>query len=221
MSSPLCWTVAIMAHIPRKARTKPPTSVAESDHTSPLPLLGGPAPGTLLAMVWDSALDVNVRDDLVEAQDLAWNSIGERGTWWTGAERVELAKLTLDAVTDPDPLAPWAARSSVADRPAFRGLPDAAVDAAYRLARSPGTLTEDWYHSVIDRGLTPCAYVELVTIVVRVASIQRFAAMLGTALPPLPEPETGQPSQLEPSGLGDHHHWVPVVRPDDAGGELS
>ena len=172
-------------------------------------------------MLWNSDLDLNVRGDLVEAQDLAWRSIGACGTWWTGTERVALAELVIEALTDPDPLAAWVPRSSVADRPAAQGLSDAAVDAAYRSARSPGTLTKDWYTSIIDRGLTPGAYVELVTIVVRVASIQRFGAILGIGLPPLPGAEEGDPTRSEPTGLGYHHHWVPVVRPEEAGKELS
>lgn len=172
-------------------------------------------------MLWNSDLDLKVRADLVEAQDRAWSSIGVCGTWWTGAERIALADLVLEALTDSDPLPPWTARSSVADRPAVAALPDAAVDAAYRLSRSPGTLTQEWYSSLINRDLTPCAYVELVTIVVRVAAIQRFGAILGIDVPPLPPAGPGHPTRAEPSGLGLHHHWVPIVRPDDAEGELS
>jgi alkylhydroperoxidase family enzyme len=171
-------------------------------------------------MIWYSDVDLQVRDDLVEAQREAWDTIGACGTWWTGAERVALAEVVIAAVADPDPLAPWVAPSSVTDRGGPDVLPDAAIDAAYRLARSPGTLTSDWYESIIGGGLTAGQYVELVTIVVRVASIQRFAAILGAGLPPLPEAEAGEPSRSDPTGLGNHHHWVPVVRPQDADEEL-
>ncbi|MFT7599596.1 MAG: alkylhydroperoxidase family enzyme [Acidimicrobiales bacterium] len=171
-------------------------------------------------MVWSADVDVRVRDDLVEAQRLAWSTIGACGTWWTGAERVAIAEVVVAAVTDPEPLAPWVARSSVADQRMPENLPAAAIDAAYRLARSPGTLTGDWYRSIIGAGLTPGQYVELVTLVVRVAAIQRFATILGAELPPLPEPAAGQPSRSEPTGLDQHHHWVPIVRPADADEEL-
>ena len=48
-----------------------------------------------------------VREDLAEAHRLAWEHIAAPGTWWTGAQRVELASTALQAIADPDPLPPW------------------------------------------------------------------------------------------------------------------
>ena len=54
-------------------------------------------------------MSVVVRHDLAEAHRLAWRHIAEPGSWWRGAERVELAATALHAIADRDPLPPWVA----------------------------------------------------------------------------------------------------------------
>ena len=46
-----------------------------------------------------------MRDDLAEAHRLAWEHIASPGSWWSGAERVELAGTALMAIADDDPVA--------------------------------------------------------------------------------------------------------------------
>ena len=53
-----------------------------------------------------------VRDDLAEAHRLAWEHVARPGSWWTGAQRVELAATVLIAIGDDDPLPPWVGVSS-------------------------------------------------------------------------------------------------------------
>jgi len=171
-------------------------------------------------MDWYADVDMVIRDDLVRAQQHAWTSIATPGTWWTSAQRLGIARVVIAALSDPDPLAPWVAPSSTPDRDRPDDLPGVAVDAAYRLARAPGTLTSEWYQDILGRGLTEGQYVELVTLVVRVAAIERFVRIVGSELPALPEPKPGEPTQVVPAGLHQHHHWVPTVSARDAGPEL-
>ncbi len=52
-------------------------------------------------------MSVTVRDDLIDAHRLAWEHLASPGTWWTGAERIELAGTALLAIADSDPCPPW------------------------------------------------------------------------------------------------------------------
>ena len=171
--------------------------------------------------MWSDVIDVPVRSDLVSAQTLAWESIATPGSWWSGEQRLAIASVTIDALEDRDPPPAWVPVSTIAGRSLPTTIPAVAADTAHRLARSPGTLSADWYDSVVGGEMSALAHVELVTIVVRVAAIHRFARLLGAEVPSLGPPQAGEPDRARPEGLAVHHHWVPTVRPADAGPELA
>ena len=75
-------------------------------------------------------VSVVVRDDLAEAHRLAWEHIAAPGSWWSGAERVELAGTALLAIVDDDPLPPWVGVTST-------GRIDHELVAPPRLTMSP------------------------------------------------------------------------------------
>jgi hypothetical protein len=158
---------------------------------------------------------VKVRDDLAEAHRLAWEHIARPGSWWTGRQRVELAETVLMAIADVDPLPPWVA-VSLGDRlPHDRLAPDIAHDAAYRIARHAGTITQDVYRHVADE-LGALSYVELCGIVSAVAAVAHFCRNVGVAVPPLPEPIEGDPTGERPPELARAElNWIPVAAPAD------
>lgn len=169
---------------------------------------------------WGRA-QVPVSAELTAAQQQAWHDLSGPGTWWTGVERVAIAEVARAALADPDPLPPWVAPSSVEGRVDADGpIPMAAVDAAHRIAAAPGTLTRDWYQAIVDRGLSPGHYVELVTVVVRVAAVDTFARMAGFSPPPFEPPRPGVPDAALPEAARVDRHWVPTIRPDEAPPEL-
>src|SRR5262245_43050482 len=111
---------------------------------------------------------VVVRDDLAEAHRLAWTHIAAAGTWWSGAQRVELAETVVGALQDEDPLPPWVRVSTSGRLHEHATAPAVAHDVAYRLARHAGTMTYDVYRAAVDKiGALP--YVELCAIVSTVA----------------------------------------------------
>lgn len=156
-----------------------------------------------------------VRDDLAEAHELAWWHVARPGSWWTGAQRVELARTVLLAIAADDPLPPWAAVSMSDRLPADRVAPDAAHDVVYRIARHAGTMTADVYRHAADE-LGALAYVELCGIASTVAAVAHFCRNIGVAVPDLPEPLPGDPTCEQPDEIARSElNWVPVAAPPD------
>jgi hypothetical protein len=155
--------------------------------------------------------ELAVRDDLVDAYRTSWEHLAAPGSWWTGAQRVALARIAATAYATDDPLPPWVAPSTVDGAlPADLPVPDAAADVAYRVARHAGTITEDWYRGVLDRGLTPLQYVETVGLVVAVVPVLAFCAGLGVEPPGWPDPRPGDPTGEAPEVVEGTANWVPV-----------
>src|SRR5436190_1216490 len=116
-----------------------------------------------------------VREDLAEAHRLAWEHLAGPGTWWTGAQRVELAGTALLAIGDVEPVPPWLGVTSTGRVAPDRLAPARAHDLAYRLARHAGTMTADVYRAGADE-LGELPYVELCAIVSTVAPPRRVVA---------------------------------------------
>jgi len=158
---------------------------------------------------------VNVREDLAEAHRLAWEHVASPGSWWTGAQRVELAETVVAAIDDQEPLPPWVGFSLSGRLPGDHVAPGTAHDVAYRIARHAGTMTEDIYRMAID-DIGELPYVELCAIVSSVAAVVHFCRNIGVDRPPLPVPVDGDPTGAQPVELAEAElNWVPVVAPAD------
>ncbi len=156
-----------------------------------------------------------VRDDLTDAHRLAWEHIASPGSWFTGAQRLELAATALMAIADRDPVPPWVPVSSTDRLPADRVVPDAAHDVAYRIARHAGTMTLANYRTAAD-AIGELPFVELCAITSSVAAVAHFCRNIGTDIPPLPEPRPGHPTGERPDELAEPTlNWVPVAAPAD------
>jgi hypothetical protein len=160
-------------------------------------------------------MGVGVRDDLAEAHRLAWEHIAAPGSWWDGAQRVELAGTVLLAIADPHPLPPWIGVTTSGRLDAELAAPAVAHDIAYRLARHAGTMTGDVYRAVTAE-LGELPYVELCAVVSTVAAVAHFCRNVGVAVPPLPAPVAGRPTHIRPERLAQpKYNWVPVAEPAD------
>jgi hypothetical protein len=160
-------------------------------------------------------MGVIVRDDLAEAHRLAWEHVATPGSWWTGAQRFELACTALLAISDTDPLPPWVGVTSTDRLGTGLVAPPIAHDFAYRLARHAGTITVDLYR-VVSGELGELLYVELCGIVSTVAAVAHFCRDIGVPVPPLPEPVAGEPTGARPDRLAQpRYNWVPVAEPAD------
>ena len=157
-----------------------------------------------------------VRQDLVRAHDQASAALSKPGTWWTSAQRRELAITAQLAISESEPVEPWVGVSTVANKlPVSLTAPKIAHDAIYRISRHAATLTREWYEKVTAE-INPLAFVELCGIACTIAPVMAFRRAL--SLPPLEigSAESGQPSNQKPNDIVSAQlNWVPVVGPAD------
>jgi hypothetical protein len=157
-----------------------------------------------------------VRQDLVRAHNQAIAALSKPGTWWTGAQRRELAITAQLAISESEPVAPWVGVSTVANKlPVSLTAPKIAHDAIYRISRHAATLTREWYEKVTAE-INPLAFVELCGIACTIAPVMAFRRALGLPALEISSAESGQPSNQEPDNIvAAQLNWVPVVGPAD------
>ncbi len=158
----------------------------------------------------------DVRQDLVRAHNQAIAALFRPGTWWTGAQRRELALTAQLAISEREPVAPWVGVSTVANKlPVSLSAPKIAHDAIYRISRHAATLTREWYEKVVAE-INPLAFVELCGIACTVAPVMAFRRALGLPSLEISSAESGQPSNQTPDNIvAAQLNWVPVVGPAD------
>jgi hypothetical protein len=136
----------------------------------------------------------------------AWERIASPGSWWSGPERVEAARLTRDA-RSKRALPPWQRQGAP---PTDGLLPEGAADLVRRVAVDVHTLNADSVPGLVEE-LGDAAYVELCAVVVCVTAIDAFAEALGAEPEPLPEPQPGEPDGLRPDGMAHFGAFVPML----------
>ena len=158
----------------------------------------------------------DVRQDLVLAHENAWAALSSPGTWWSGAQRIELARTALLAINELEPTPPWVTISTVVGKlPEYLSAPKIAHDCAYRIARHAATLTRDWYLKAV-REISELAFVELCGIVCTVATVSAFRRAAGLAPFEFSEVKDGEPTRIKPANIVSATlNWVPVVAPAD------
>lgn len=118
------------------------------------------------------------------------------GTWWSGRERVDIAR------------AARSARFGGEDSPST--LPTIAIEAAATTSARPASIRHEWVDTVTgDLGYP--RYVEIAGITSRLAAVDTFHLGLGVELEPLPDSEPGEPSRSEEPQARPGAAWVPMV----------
>ncbi|MBW2271295.1 MAG: hypothetical protein JRH16_22310 [Deltaproteobacteria bacterium] len=164
---------------------------------------------------------VVVREDLVEAHRRAWRRIAEPGTWWTGEQRVAIAAETRNALScslcreRKQALSPNAVEG---EHQSLGGLPAPVVDVIHRVRTDPGRLSKRWFEQIRAAGVGDAEYVETISVVVTLTSIDFFCRAIGTAAHPLPAPVAGEPARHRPQGARPEGAWVPMIAHANATG---
>ena len=161
-----------------------------------------------------------VRAAFAESHQRFWDRLAAPGTWWTGAERVAIAREARAARDCPYCRERKAVRSPHTVRgghTAATELPPAAVEVIHAVMTDAGRLTRTWYRACLADGLSDGQYVEIVGTVAALVSIDQFCLGLGMREHPLPAPVPGEPSRYRPASAGPDQAWVSMVPADNAG----
>jgi hypothetical protein len=167
-----------------------------------------------MAFSYSTDSSIAIRDDIPEAHRKTWDRLAHAGSWWTGAERVAIARETRNARRCgfcAERKAALSPNSVDGEHDCEGALPDAAIEAIHRLVTDAGRLTRTWFEKLMSEGLGEAPYVELVGVVVGVTSIDSFHRSLGLALEPLPSPQPGEPSRYRPASAVAEEAYVAMI----------
>ena len=104
---------------------------------------------------------------LAATHEQLWQRLGDCGTWWTGAERVQAMSEARQALEcdlcreRSEALTPMMVSG---EHDSVSNLSAEASDLVHRLSTDPGRLSKEWASKVIE-SITEEAYVELATVV--------------------------------------------------------
>lgn len=161
---------------------------------------------------------VPVRRDMADAHARAWARLAGPGEWWTGAQRVAIARETRAALDCPScaerkaALSPYAVTGT---HQAVTDLPPVLVDVIHRVRTDASRLTKQFYDAALAGGLSDAEYVETIGIMANVITIDSFCDAMGLPRRDLPEPRAGDPRRQRPTGAKDGLAWMPTVAPAD------
>ncbi len=155
-----------------------------------------------------------VRPDLAAAHDQAFQRLAQPGTWFSGAERLAIARETRQArhcALCAERKAALSPNQVAGNHDSVGDLAPVLVEQVHRIATDPGRLTEAWYHGLLAAGLADTSYVEAASVVATTIAIDTFARAIGTAEAPLPAAVAGAPSRQRPASATHEGSWVPTI----------
>ena len=156
-----------------------------------------------------------IPDRVTEGHRRAWQRLQQPGMWWHASEKLDIAAEVRNAESIRTELKTALSPAIVEfPRKVSSELSENELEVIYRITADPSRLSQDWFDSVIARGLSDVQYVELVGTLVTVLSIDDFHRALGMLLEPLPQAIPGKPQRRRPSGAKDEGSWVKTVPPD-------
>ena len=148
---------------------------------------------------------IDVREDIADAHRQTWDALAQAGAFWSGVDRIEIAKQAR------------AARSQRKELAFNRVYPTSqltaqALDATRKIAADAGKIDRSWASQQV-ASLGAGAYAELVSIVAVVSAIDAFCEALGRTHEPLPEPYGGSCHASQAEDASDIGAYLPMVDP--------
>ena len=162
-----------------------------------------------------------VREDFAACHNRYWQRLAAPGTWLTGAERVDIARETRQSQQCDlcrrrrEALSPYTVEGV---HETASALPDVTVEVIHRVTTDSERLTKSWFDGIMQQGLSPEKYIEIIGTLVSVFCIDEFCRCLGIPLHELPEPQPGEPGRYRPAEASYDRAWAPILpRRVDAG----
>ena len=155
-----------------------------------------------------------IREDFAACHNRYWQRLAAPGTWFTGAERVDIAREIRQAQycdlcrRRKESLSPYTVDGT---HDTVTDLPDVVVEVIHRVTTDSARLTKSWFDGIMEQGLSEEKYVEIIGTLVALFSIDEFCRCLGLPLHELPEPQPGEPSRYRPANAAYDGAWVPIL----------
>ena len=154
-----------------------------------------------------------VRVSVSDSHSSAFDSFTRPGTWFTGKQRLSMLREARYAsqcalcAERKNALSPFAAKG---EHETCETLPANIVDVIHRLMTDSGRLTEAWFQSIIESGLSKEEYVEIVGTVATLIVLDTFAVGLGCDLVSPGDAQSGEPGRTSNENVFDGGAWVPL-----------
>ena len=123
-----------------------------------------------------------------------WNRLANPGNWFTGQQRVDIAKevrQALDCKFCADRKQALSPAMVIGEHDKVTSLPENVVEVVHRVTTDPNRLTRKWFDDLLSSGLTAEAYVEILGVALHVFMIDEFCRAVGHPLHALPQPVAG------------------------------
>ena len=152
-----------------------------------------------------------VPDEVIQSFEIVWQNLGKPGAWWTGQQRIEIAKEVRNSrqpklVERVNDLSGYSHQEAESLSPYVRAV-------VRKIAYESSTIDRDTYNSIVEV-LGEDRYAELAAIVTQVVPIFTLADILGNPREKLPTAHDGDPTKERPEDLVNDVAFLPTFSPE-------
>lgn len=158
------------------------------------------------------ASDYRVRPELVSAHASVWCRLASPGASWTGAQRLEIARVARGAANG-------VADDATSDHEVSQRLPANLIAMIEIIAADPKSLGRAHFQRLVPAVLSEAAYVEMVAVVAQIVNLDVFTRGIDTEPAAIPIANDGERTLDYPSSAVDEGAWVSTVPSGIRGGE--
>ena len=155
-----------------------------------------------------------IRESIALSHSDAIAAFAKAGTWFTGEQRLailaESRQAHMCSLCDRRKMA-LSPYSEKGEHDSRGDLPDNIVEVIHRLITDSGRLTQSWFTSMLETGLSGEEYVEIVGVVSTSIILDSFALALGAEQLEPGDAVAGEPDKTTNDDVFDGGAWVPML----------
>ncbi len=153
------------------------------------------------------SLKAIVPDEVIQSFEIVWQNLGKPGAWWTGQQRIEIAKEVRNSsqptlVERVNDFSGYSHQETESLSPYVRAV-------VRKIAYESSTIDRGAYDSIV-KVLGQDRYAELAAIVTQVVPIFTLADILGYPREKLPTAHDGAPTKERPEDLVNDIAFLPT-----------
>jgi len=157
-----------------------------------------------------------IRANFAETHNRFWDRLASPGCKLSGGQKVAIAREIRQAhdctlcQQRKSALSPYSVSGE--HDTASDVLSEPIVEMVHRIVTDSARITRSWFDGLMDQGVEPQAYVEILGTIVHTFLIDEFCRALDIPLNPLPEPVPGAATGYIPDNVSyDAGAWIPTL----------